>query len=94
MNSSTQYAPESYKRTPQFCGNAADLNAATRDDILLKPNVKRARASSKYDGVPVEDLMELAKGRMAYARLNFIKIGDRFSAIAVLEGVTCCGTRK
>jgi hypothetical protein len=84
----TQFAPDAYRRESLFCGNIAD-NAADRDDLLLKANAKSVRAAvgTKYDGVPAEDLIELAVGRCERLHFTAIKVNDLYSAIAVLEGV-------
>lgn len=70
-----------------MCTNLADLPG--RDDIHLKANLAAAAlVGPKYDGVPAEDLVELAVGRLAHLGVTSIATpDDRYTAIAVLEGL-------
>lgn len=79
----------------KFCGNVADRpEALAGNAVLLGINIDKAKAATKYDGVAAEDIIELAAGRLKVARVNFIKVPtDRFSAIAILEGLNCRGCR-
>lgn len=70
-----------------MCTNLADLPG--RDDIRLKANLVAATlVGAKYDGVPAEDLIELAAGRLKHLGVTAIAPpDDRYSSIAVLEGL-------
>lgn len=60
-----------------------------RDDLFLKPNVPRLRRmfETKYEDIPVEDLVELASARCEHLGVSAIVPTDKFAAIAVLEGL-------
>lgn len=79
--------PLSQPLTSKFCGNVLDLPELSNDDIHLKTNLAAAKAAAvNYDGVAVEDLIELAQNRCTYLRFAF-KVNDKWSAIAVLRGL-------
>ena len=87
-----QFSVGQETRTVPFCGNIADSDTSLRrEDVTLKINFAAARqAGREFENVPAEDLIELAKGRLEYARLTqlFPTVDSRFAAIAILNGVS------